>query len=105
MDVMTGVLRGVGYSLPMIVSLMGVRSAFSDGYSRPTARWIADDFTLRGADLLVLGDRVLEKKTGALYAGRIGGAIKSKPTMVIRSVFLWFFDWQSKTPVSSPLGT
>ena len=103
MDVMTGVLRGVGYSLlPMIVSLMGacvfrifwVMTIFAANrtmdclmISYPVS-W-ALTFARAGGDLR----GALEKENpAALYAGGIGGAIKQQNRpMVIRSVF-WPFS-------------
>ena len=120
MDVMTGVLRGVGYSLlPMIVSLMGacvfrifwVMTIFAaqphDGLpAMILPRFVDADLPRAGGDLR----GALEKENpAALYAGGIGGAIEqqNRPIVILRSVFYYFSADRRKNTTgctSSPLG-
>ena len=103
MDVMTGVLRGVGYSLlPMIVSLMGacvfrifwVMTVFA---ANRTMDCLMVSYPVSWAltFLVLVGDlrgALEQENPAALYAGGIGGAIKQQNRpIVVHSVGFFFF--------------
>ena len=120
MDVMTGVLRGVGYSLlPMIVSLMGacvfrifwVMTAFA---ANRTMDCLMVSYPVSWAltFLVLVGDlrgALEQENPAALYAGGIGGAIKqqNRPMVILRSVFWPFSAGRARNAAGcmpSPLG-